>query len=269
METKGLDDILNDEGQEPIAEPIVEPKSEIHEERGIADRPRGPDGKFAPKDTGVKPQEPQAAAPAADGASPAPEPANVPETALLGERRRRQEAERRLQFMEEQLRQLKTAPQQPSNEPPGEFWDAPEQFLERRFNTFGETLIQQWEQRQLVSKANQSEAVARAKYADYDEVIDEFHQAAKDNPRLAAEMFNAPDPAEFAYKRAKQARALADAGDLDAYREKIIAEYKASLLADTPLRPSLPVTTADDRSVSARDAPVFAGAPALGDILKS
>lgn len=265
METKGLDEILNNDTDEPI----VEPKSEIHETTGVADdvRPRGPDGKFLPKDTGDKPQEPQAAAPAAEGVSPAPDPAPVPESALLGERRRRQEAERRLQHMEAQLQQFQRQPQ--ANEPVPDFWENPDGALDARLSSFGQTLIQQFEQRQIEQAANRAERAAAAKYPDYFEYRDAFVSAVQSNPALAAEWREADDPAEFAYRRGKAARTLADVGDLDTYKTQVIEEYKASLLAGTPLAPTIPMTTADDRSVSGRDLPTFTGPPPLGDILKS
>lgn len=255
MEQQGLDDILN----EAPAEPVTETPQTEAQPQAEAERPRDEHGRFLPKDTGEQQEAPQGAEPAEPSATPAPEPATVPRAALEDERRKRQAEASRAQYLEAQLQQFQR--QQPAEQPAG-FWDDPDARLEQ----FGESLIQRWEQRQIVNKANASEAAAKAKYEDYDEVIQEFHRAAAENPRLAAEMFTAPDPAEYAYRKAKSARDLAEVGSLEELEAKIRAKVEAEIRASAPSI-TAPQTTANQRSVGTRSGPVWTGPKALGELL--
>lgn len=66
--------------------------------------------------------------------------------------------------------------------------------------------------------------IAAEKYPDYEELRDLFVEQAQENPALRAEMLQARNPAEFAYKWAKEYKARSEIGDPQAYAEKIRQE---------------------------------------------
>lgn len=252
MDNEGLEEILNasDPGDE---DPIVEPKSDIHEASPLLDeRPRDEKGRFAPKeDTGEAPAQEQTGAP--------PAPDHVPRAALQDERRKRQELEARLQMLEQQSRQ----PQQPQEMP--DFWENPNAVISNQVDQAVSQALQRWQVQQLQEKADMAEAAARAKYQDYDDAFAKFREQIEVNPSLIQQMRQANDPAEFAYQRGKQA---IDMADPDTYRAKIEAEVRAKLEAEMLARPqSLPQTTAGLRSVAGRGGPEWTGPTDLKSIL--
>lgn len=255
MDDKGLEEILNasDPGDE---DPIAEPKSDIHEASPLLDeRPRDEKGRFAPKETGEE---------TAPEASPAPEPqSTIPETALLGERRRRQEAERERDELRAQFAQFQRQPQQPQEMP--DFWENPNAVISNQVDQAVSQALQRWQVQQLQEKADMAEAAARAKYQDYDDAFAKFREQIEVNPSLIQQMRQASDPAEFVYQRGKQA---IDMADPDTYRAKIEAEVRAKLEAEMLARPqSLPQTTAGLRSVAGRGGPEWTGPTDLKSIL--
>lgn len=268
METEGtsLDDILS--GAEPAAaEPVQEAAPEPQEADG---QPRGPDGKFLPKqETGVEtPQEPVEAA-----AEPVPptEQAGLPKeefAALKDERRKRQAMETELAELRANFAAMQVRQQQP--EQPPEFWDDPDAAMQARFEQFGETLLQRFEQKQQAERIDASEAQARSKYADYDDAFHAFRQAVQANPVLAQKMASSSDPAEFAYKTGKTALELERVGSIDellkAERAKWEAEARAAI---TPPAPNFPSSTVTDRSLGGRTGPAWAGPASIGDILST
>lgn len=262
MEQQGLDEILNasDPGDEnPVvetSEPIVDPPS------GIADRPRDENGRWVKQDEGEKPAEEKPA----EVASPAPEQSTIPESALLGERRRRQEAEQRAAQLEAQIQAFQR--QQPQEMPP-DFWENPNQVISSQVNQAVSSALQQWEQRQMQIQADRAEAAARAKYPDYDDAFAKFREQVSLDPGLVEQLHSSENPAEFAYRRGKQAIELSQVGDLDALKAKIEAETRAKVEAELlgANRQSLPITTAGNRSVAGRGGPDYAGPSSLQDIL--
>lgn len=259
---KGLDEILDSAEQAPAQpeQPIAQP-----EDAAPADeRPRDEHGRFVAKEPGVEGEQPleQAAPPAEPQTQLPPEDFK----ALKDERRKRQAIEQRLQQLEDYFARQSAQPRQPAEMP--SFWEDPDTVLDQRFQQFGQSLLQQWKQEQHVERANMSEVAARQKYEDYDDVIQDFHRAAAENPRLATQMFNAPDPAEYAYREAKQLRDLSEAGGLEAYKAKLRAEWEAEVKSSLP-RPSAPQTTADHRSVGARTGPEWSGPTPLSSIISA
>lgn len=258
---KTIDDILKTD----------EPTAEVTEQETIVDPPsdkvdppsqrlRDEHGRFVKQETGV---ETPAAEPAAEPAPPA-EPVNqLPKedfAALKDERRKRQELERRLMAMEQQLT---VKPQQP----PADFWDDPQAFMDSRLNQLGETLLQQWEQRQQVQRLNTSEQAAKANHPDYDEAYEAFAQAVQANPMLAHEMAQALDPGEFAYRKGKTALEIQKVGSVDELRAQIRKEVEAEARAAMPT-PQFPATTAADGSVGGRTGPEWEGPKPLSQLLR-
>jgi len=136
----------------------------------------------------------------------------VPKAAMIAERKKRQELERK-------LAELQRPPEAQPN-----FYEAPEQYVQ--------SLVERERgqmQQQLMSAL---EAQAREQYADYDEAFAELEEQAADNPMLVQKVMQAPNPALAAYKLGKQLQELKKLQDPDAYRKQIEAEVRAKIEAE-------------------------------------
>lgn len=191
-----LDDMLNGtEAAQPEAQPA----------------PSAPEPVAA--ETGDKHQE---AAPPVASTDPQPEPDFVPRKAIIDERRKRQELERKLAELEAERVQAK-----PHEAPAETDWYAnPEQAAAQMRFEMANQVYQ--------TKVYQSERVMKAEHQDYDEVSAIFAEVAKADPNLARQVFEHPFPAEFAYQTGKRIQLLNDIGnDPNAYRAKLEAEILA------------------------------------------
>lgn len=242
-----LSDILSDKepttpAPEPKAEPEVkaEPKAEAPKE----EKPRGPDGKFAPK------EEPK-------------EQLSEKERGLLAaaqeERRKRQDLERRLAELEK--------PKEQKTEEPKSFWDDPEGHLKKH--------TQEVHQTALATRISVTEAMAREKYKDFDQAVEIFAQALQETPGLHAQWLASANPAEFAYRVGKNTRELREAGNIDALREKIAKEERVKLEAEfkakqeelDKLRAQLPGSLSSVRGATQQQRVAYTGPTTLDDIL--
>lgn len=255
-----LDSVLN--GSEPTvaAEPIETPAAPEPQPEAVAEapepvaeqpetgQPRDEKGRFAPK--GEK----------EEGASPAP--ANEPpldHAAVLGERRRRQEAEARLREMEARLasfQQPQPHVQQPmAQQPPAAiefnedlYWSNPQQFLAGFAQQIKNGVLQEVQSivPQIVTGTtlDRAEAAARARHEDYDGARDAFYQAAIVNQALAQKAMAQADPAEFAYQEGKRLLEMANYGSTNEYIEAEVARRLAEAQPAQPA-PVIPVSLAD------------------------
>ena len=270
---RSIDELLSGEttalpeavtGDTPITPEMVEGPTE-----GLAgdgepprladDRPRGPDGKFI-KQTGV--EEVQAQPVADAGPPPADQlPKDVYEP-LKAVRNENRELKQQIEALNQRFATLQQPPAQP--EQPVDFWDNPQGAIATQVQQAVMQALQAQKQQQTMERINESEVVAKGKYADYGDAFGAFQQAASANPSLIQQMTSASDPAEFAYKTGKRALELEQVGSLDALianeRAKWEAEAKAAMPAPAL---SLPSTTATDGSVAGRGAPAWAGPPTL------
>lgn len=255
---ENLNEILKDE--QPQTEEPAEP---INETTGKADPPserlRDDKGRFAPKETGVETPEPQAPAEAPPASQQLPQDVYEPLKAVRNENR---ELKRQLDAIQRQMTQA-PKPQQPTVD----FWDDPQGFMSAQMSSFGDSLLQQWEQRQQVQRIDASEKAAKAKYADYDEAYEAFEQAVQINPRLAYELAQQPDPGEFAYRRGRDALSLQQFGSVEALLASERAKWEAEVKGAIP-QPKLPSTTAADGSVGGRSGPEWSGPQPLSQIIK-
>lgn len=260
-----LEDILNEPVTEEAQAEATQEAVTVDETTGKADPPsdrlRDEHERFAKKDeTGVEtPQE------TAEPVPPTEQPSGLPKEEYSALRAIREENKQLKASIEALSRQMQ-APQQPQQ--PTDFWDDPNAFLEGRFRQFGQELFQSFEQKQQAQRLDQSEAAAKAKYADYDEAFQAFEQAVQLNPRLAQELAQAPDPGEFAYSRGKTALTIQKVGSIDQLLATERAKWEAEMKAAVPSF-KLPSTTAADGSVGARSGPAWSGPPALGEIVKT
>ncbi|WP_156087755.1 hypothetical protein [Lysobacter sp. Root667] len=160
-----------------------------------------------------------AAAPEATTASDTPEE-RVPLAALMAERDKRQEHERRLKEAERELEALRKGQQQPAEVP--SFFQDPEQHVRHVVQT-------------VEASANDRlyaalEALVRETHPDYDEVFKEVEEHAKSNPAITASIFGSPNPALAAYKLGKQLRETRQLlEDPAGYRAKVEAEVRQQL----------------------------------------
>jgi hypothetical protein len=243
-----LDDILNGDGEvtvtpepQPEAPQVEAVEPEATPEPRADDRPRGPDGKFISKGE-KEPEQPAEVAP------PATEEAKIPEAALIGERRRRQEAEDRLRALEAQLQQ------QPQFQQPAE---APDVFADPDGYT-------RWVAQQAAQQA-EAQAYERFQYqriemaaqqfaptvSDYAEKVQVFQQMVNANPALLQELYRAPNPAEYAYNTAKTQVEINQYGGLEGLIKARVEEaLKAQVPAPIPA-PPVPDTLAVEQSARA------------------
>jgi hypothetical protein len=114
-----------------------------------------------------------------------------------------------------------------------------------------------------VERVKESADDARARYQDYDQTIDVFHQLATQNPSLQQQMLMARDPAEFAYKTAKTHQEVTQYGSIDQMIEAKVAERLKAQPAPTPI----PDTLADAQSSRGVSADTVTSPPTLDQIL--
>jgi len=185
-----------------------------------------------PAETGVKPQDaaPPAESEESDDSSPL-----VPRKALIEERRKRQEYERRMGEFEAKLAELskpQPPPQQPRQAPPPppDPWTDPEGAMayERQ-----QRAMDLYETRVLLSEEMMSQK------PDYNDAKRVFLEAANADPALAQKLVRHPLPAKFVYEEGKRLAALREIGpDPAAYRESLKAQLMEELRAEMGGQPS-------------------------------
>ena len=228
-----LNDILDEAAPPPAAaapEPEApEQKAEVAPEpKEPAKEPaRAPDGKFAAKQPEPKKEEPPAAEPEKPEAKAEPkaEPAKPtqPEfsererafqTAMMEERRKRQELERSIKEREQNAASLNP------DGTPKTFWDNPEEMLARF-----EARVQS---QAISTRLSTAEQIARSRYGnqEFDAKVGKFAEVMQSTPGLYQQWLASPDPAEFAYNTGKLHMDLAEAGNIEALKEKIEKEAR-------------------------------------------
>ena len=228
---------------------------EVAEPEQSEGRVRDEKGRFAPK--GAEKSE--------EAVSPTATEAPLDHAALIGERRRRQEAEDRLRQLEEAIRTTQQAPQQqaPAQAQVPDRWEDPDgydQWLIAQAAAMARAEASQTFQTQRIQAAA-LEVMQRL--PDYQEKIGVFEQMATANPALLQEMVRSPNPAEYAYNMARTQLEISQYGGIDGL---INARVQEALKAQ-PAPTSIPETLASEQSGRA----AIGGAPGnltLDDILK-
>lgn len=262
----GLDDVLKEPEEKQKEEVVVE------EAKGP---PRDESGRFAKQDE-VKEEPKEEKKPEAEAKpEPKPEPKeekkverqemSEKERAFLAaaqeERRKRQELERRIQEIEASK----------TKETPKQFWDNPEEALAKFKAEITEATTR--------TRLDTAEMIARRQYPDFDEKVQTFGQLVNSVPGLAQQWLSSPDPAEFAYKVAKNHMEVQAVGGLDQLMAKKEAEIRARLEAElrekydkaaleaAKQREQLPGSLSNTRGVS-QNKPVWTGPTPLGSLLE-
>ena len=267
MEPKGIDELLNETPDEaPVMDASPEPEVTPEPEAPVAEgQPRGPDGKFAPKQTGV--EEPAQPEPNEAGPPPADQlPREVYEP-LKAVRNENRELKQQIEALQRQFAMQQQQPAQP--EQPVDFWENPNEAMARSAREAAQAAIREYQQQQTMERINASEKAARDRHADYDDAFRAFHQAAQANPALIQQMTSESDPAEFAYKKGKTALQLEQVGSIDELiaAERAKWEQEARAAIPQPAQ-TFPQTTATDGSVGARSGPAWSGPPTIDDLLR-
>jgi hypothetical protein len=135
--------------------------------------------------------------------------------AVLDERRKRQELERKLAEIESKAN---AKPKRP------DLFEDPDGALSYIENNLRE------ETRAM--RTEMARELMRTVAKDYDEVEAEFIEAAKDNPLLLNELANAQNPAKYAYEMGQKMRQMAQMKDTAAYEAKVRAELEAKIRAE-------------------------------------
>lgn len=242
-------------------------------------QPRGEDGRFIPttppvESTPEPEPTPQVAEDPPPAATPVAEPPEerVPQAALLDERRKRQQYERELAELREQLRAKETPPE--PAKPPADVWSDPEGYISAAEKRAAELAESRVSQRLAHVEANISERLARREHADYDEKRTVFMERLASDPVLKSE-FNrhlneGGDLGEFVYETAGRLQELQEVrsiGSIQAYREKIAAEVRAQILAERS-QPSAVPQSLNVTPSPATSTETWSGPPPLDEILK-
>ena len=270
MEPKGIDELLSDD---PVEETTPEPVASEEPTEAQADegQPRGPDGKFASKQTGVD-EEPKAEAPTEPAEAVPPTADHLPKEVyepLKAVRNENKELKQQLEALRQQQEafQQQVQRQQPQAAEP-DWWENPDAAMQAMLEKFGDQIVQRFQQQQQMERINASETAARARHDDYGDAFQAFQKAAMANPALVQQMSAAADPAEFAYAKGKSALELERYGSVDELLKAERAKWEAEVKAAIPQpAQSFPATTAADGSVGARTGPAWAGPTPLGNII--
>lgn len=190
-----------------------------------------------PADTGPEPEatgaKPDAGSPPVSDETDDNSPL-VPRKALIEERRKRQDYEKKLAEFEAKLAKLDKpqAPPQPppQMQPPPDPWTDPEGALayERQ-----QRAMELYETRVILSEEMMSQK------PDYNEAKAVFIEAANADPTLAQKLVRHAMPAKFVYEEGKRLAALREIGpDPAAYRESLRQQLMEELRAEMGAQPS-------------------------------
>lgn len=185
--------------KEPADEPAKEPAKE-------GEQKAEPDAQNAPKQA-----EPQSADPS--------KPGYVPLDALLSEREKRKDLERRLQEIDQREKQAKAKAPDPIDDPEG--------YARYQSETIDNTRAE--------IKLETSEELMREKLGDaeFDKMAQWWRQQVQENPHLIQQGIKQRNPWKFAYDQYRKNSVLSEVGtDLEAYRKKIVEEERAKWEAE-------------------------------------
>lgn len=202
-------------------------------------------------------ETPQAAPPAAEippkEDKPKEEPWHV--KAVADERRKRQDAEKRLAELEAK----QTPPAKPNLFEDPDQW---EKQLDERVEKKVARVQQESEQRYLAL----CEQGARARHTDFEDMANVFAEYAKSTPGLIDEARKAPDPAEFIYTAGVNLKRFKEAGSIDALLEQAREEGRQEALQGK-VRPKVPESLTDIAGGKGEAAKTWSGPKPLGSLL--
>ncbi len=252
---------------EPAVQVETKPQPEkVETESEAQARGRDASGKF----TKAEPDKPAEPAKPAEPVKPEPVKAEPPtmtdkEKALLAaatdERRKRQDAERRLAEYEAAK----------SKEPAKNFYDDPDAALQTYKKEIEGTILK--------TKLDTTEAFARRQHPDFEEKVKVFGEIMQNTPGMYQHWIAAADPAEFAYRTAKEALDRAEwqkVGGVEGMRAQIEKETRIKLEAELKAREealkkereAIPGTLSNAAGTSSPNKAAWGGPPPMSEILK-
>lgn len=220
-----LDQFL-DETNEPTETEVAQPET--------IGQPRDETGKFAPKETGVEPQETAESVP----------PTGLPQETFKGlkeEREKRQAAESRLTALEAQLQSYQQPKEPPA--PPPSVWEDEQAYG-------GHIVSTAVQQATFNAKLDMSEMMTRQANTDFEDMKAKFLEMAAQNPSLQQQALADPHPWNKAYQIAKNAVKMEALGavDVSELEAKIRAELEAKYAAQPQAQVTLPTSLAGAQS---------------------
>jgi len=228
-----LEDIFDETDEAPEAvEPQPEPEQPQEAEAEKPDVARDEKGRFAEK--GEKGESPSPV-----GEKPEPE---FDHAAVIGERKRRQEAEAQLQALQQQLQEKK------DQEPAPTIWDD-DQAWQQHFG--GQVVSTAVQQATFKSKLEMSEMMARQANPEFAESWDDLNGFLNENPTLAKEAVESAHPWDHAFRAFKSHKTMKDLGatDVDDLKAKIEAQVREEMAAKAPApQPNVPQSLAGEQS---------------------
>ena len=193
-----------------------EPKPEGNTEG--AEKPEGEHPEGEQPEGGEGSQEGEKQEEAAPPAAEEKQAQNVPLTALLDEREKRQKYERELEEMRRWRQQVEGQQRQPS------FRDNPEAVLSQ--------MQQQQEQRLVAEKLKQSRFMAEREFGK--DTVDEAYKYFDEHPQESQALLNEPSPFHAAVEHYKRQKLLQEVGsDPEAWREKERERLKKELMSES------------------------------------
>lgn len=202
------------------------------------------------------------------------DPHPVPRKALISERKKRQDAERRLAELSGRLSAIEQRPamapavQQQAQAPQEiDYFANPEKAI-------GLTVEQKLaavQQKQAAEQFTAMRELVKTQFPDFEEIESEFKAAAASNPEIQARLRMTP-PAQhpmLAYQVGKQLRRLGGATTVEELEAKITREVEERLRKQGALAAAekASTTSAGARGSGATSAPVFAGPTPLSAVI--
>lgn len=240
---ESLESVFNDGSEDDV----IEQPAAVVEEAPIDPEP----------EPVVKDEKAETTSPEPD---PEPQAQNVPLTALMAERDKRQALER--QVAEFNANKAK--------EP------APDVFEDQAAYT--QHMTQQMSDAMFHERASMSEFHARREFKDLKEKLEVFRRISADNPALQAQVQNSPSPFHEAYDIVAKHEKLAKMENINEFEAKTRAEIEAQVRAeikaeiegkqqaDKQLRDSIPTSLVNEPSKGSIQKPTWNGPSPLSDI---
>lgn len=142
-------------------------------------------------------------------AEPEKQSDSVPKSALLDERKKRQERESELKEAQAQLQQFLQQP-------------APDLLDDQQ--GYADHITRQVDSKIRNVTILMSQEMMRSQHEDYDLAEDKFMQMVSDDPSLQIKLQQSEQPAKFVYETVKKAEQYAEMQDVDTYKAKLKAE---------------------------------------------
>lgn len=239
---QSLDDLLN--GEEAAEQPVAEGETEQAETETD-------EAKAKPETETATTDKAEVAEDSTPESKEKDEAQDWTKAAVLDERRKRQELERKLAEYEKKAEEK---PERPDlfADPDGALGHIEKSLRDEMRESLSNTRLEI------------SQELMRTVHEDYDELESEFVEMAKDNPVLLKELNESSNPARFAYQTATKAREVAELKDVDKIRAKIEAEIRAEV--ESKLKQELQQSQAKEKGKQEALAPSLASAQSKGGV---